>query len=658
MTQLELEKKLMLESHLGQREITDARVLDAFRTVPREGFLPPDMTEFAYKDSPLPLSEGQTISQPYIVALTMQAMELRGGERVLEVGTGSGYAAAILARCALEVFTIERIASLAASAEQRLRSLGFDNVTVRCGDGSLGWPEEAPFDAIAVAAGGPEAPPALLAQLKIGGRLVIPIGPEEDQSLVRITRVGAADYRTEPLLKVRFVPLIGEQGFRAPATARAEHSVALLVRETAERIDDLETAPLDALLDRIADARVVLIGEATHGTSEFYRMRARLTQELISRRGFAFVAVEADWPDAARIDDYVKGDVRPSRHEFVPFARFPTWMWRNDEVHAFVEWLRAFNAERPDRKVGFHGLDLYSMFTSIAAVLHYLDDIDPTAAAVARSRYGTLTPWQRDPSAYGKAVLTGRYQSSEAVAIAMLNDLLKARLEYVRRDGERFFDAAQNARLVADAERYYREMYYGSVQSWNLRDSHMFETLRSLFGFYGPNSKGIVWEHNSHVGDAQATEMGLRAEHNLGQLCRKAFADRAYLIGQGTDHGTVIAASNWEAPMQRMNVPPSHPDSYERICHDSGVPAFALHLRSPARAVLREELMTARLERAIGVIYRPDTERLSHYFHASLPLQFDEYLWFDRTRALSPLDGRQPVKRVSADLPSTYPFGL
>ena len=223
MTDLEVEKKRMLESHLRRRDITDALVLEAFRTVPREDFLPPDMAEFAYEDSPLPLNEGQTISQPYVVALTAQALELHGGERVLEVGTGSGYAAAILARCALEVFTIERIASLAASAEQRLRRLGFDNVTVRCGDGSLGWPEEAPFDAIAVAAGGPEAPPALLAQLKIGGRLVIPIGSEANQSLVRITRVGAGDYRTEPLLKVRFVPLIGEQGFAA-AGARARRA--------------------------------------------------------------------------------------------------------------------------------------------------------------------------------------------------------------------------------------------------------------------------------------------------------------------------------------------------------------------------------------------------------------------------------------------------
>ena len=216
--------------------------------------------------------------------------------------------------------------------------------------------------------------------------------------------------------------------------------------------------------------------------------------------------------------------------------------------------------------------------------------------------------------------------------------------------------ASQNARLVADAEGYYRAMYYGSVTSWNLRDTHMFETLRSLLAFHGPGSKGIVWEHNSHVGDAAATEMGVRGEHNVGQLCRTLLGEQAYLVGFGTDHGTVAAASNWDEPMQRMRVVPARDGSYERIFHETGVPAFALHLRKPARRAVREDLASPRLERAIGVVYRPQTELQSHYFHASLPHQFDEYIWFDETRAVRPLEDA-PRPR-SSELPDTYPFGL
>ncbi len=660
-----LKRMHMVDAQLVRRGITDRMVLQAFSSVPREAFVPEELADSAYEDSPLPIGEDQTISQPYIVAVTLEALELRGGERVLEVGTGSGYAAALLGQMAREVYTVERLPALAESAQERLTRLGYANVHVRTGDGSLGWSEHAPYDAIAVAAGGPKVPDALKAQLAIGGRLVIPVGTEETgQILLRVTRDAENVFHEEELAAVRFVPLIGEEGWTeevdphilgAPAKLSPAASVAQLLREVAEPIDRIETARIDALIDRVADARVVLLGEATHGTSEFYRMRARITQELIKRRGFQFVAVEADWPDASRVDDYVLGGKRRSVLDFTPFERFPEWMWRNDDVHDFVEWLRAYDADHPAQKVGFHGLDLYSMFTSIAAVLTYLDTVDPSAASIARHRYGRLTPWQRDPAAYGEAVLAGRSESSESAVVAMLRDMLARRLDYARRDGERFFDAAQNARVVADAEAYYRAMYYGSAASWNLRDGHMFETLRSLLAFYGPESKGIVWEHNSHVGDASATEMSIRGEENIGELCRSAFGPRVYIVGFGTDHGTVAAASGWDEPMERMTVRPSHPASYEYVCHESGVPAFLVPLRTPARRAVRDELLAPRLERAIGVIYRPETELPSHYFQASLAEQFDEYVWFDETRAVRPLD---TSRRSTSELPDTYPFGL
>jgi len=293
------------------------------------------------------------------------------------------------------------------------------------------------------------------------------------------------------------------------------------------------------------------------------------------------------------------------------------------------------------------------LFTSIGAVTTYLSGVDPAMAAVARRRYGCLSPWERDPAAYGQAVLSGRYRDCEDAVVAMLRDMLNRRIEYSQRDGDRFFDAAQNARLIAAAERYYRVMYYGSVESWNLRDQHMFDSLERLLEFHGPGSKGIVWEHNSHVGNAAATEMGSRGEHNVGQLSRARFAESAFLVGFGTDHGTVAAASNWDGAMEIKRVRPSHEASYERLCHDSGVAAFMLHLRNPARQALPDELEAARLERAIGVVYRPETELMSHYFHACLPRQFDEYIWFDETRAVSPLPSV-----VAHGVPETYPFGL
>jgi protein-L-isoaspartate(D-aspartate) O-methyltransferase len=627
--------------------------------VRREGFVPSYLGEFAYDDTALPIEEEQTISQPYIVAYMIEALGLEGPERVLEIGTGSGYAAAVLGEIAREVFTIERHPGLAQGAEARLAEQGYENVHVRCGDGTLGWPEQAPFEAIVVAAGGPTVPESLREQLEIGGRLVIPVGESVgSQSLVKVTRVGEDEYRTEDLGAVRFVPLVGAEGWHAEekkAPARPATPLALpeQIAEHAELFDDLDDVSLDGLLERIGDARVVLLGEASHGTSEFYRMRSRITQALIERKGFDIVAAEADWPDAARIDHYVRDRDVPMQ-EWTAFARFPTWMWRNEEFVEFVEWMRLHNLElEHDRRVRFAGLDLYSLYNSIAEVLRFLDDRDPVAARAARERYGCLTPWQSDPAAYGRATLKGEYRSCEHEVARMLEELLQKRLGLMRGDDEGFFDAVQNAKLIADAELYYRIMYYGSHESWNLRDQHMFDTLEMLLRFKGPKSKAVIWEHNSHVGDARATAMSARGELNVGELCRKRFGDASYSIGFGTDHGTVAAASYWDGPMEVKAVVPAHADSYEAVFHQVKSPGLMLGLRDSLDPELHRRLMEARLERAIGVIYRPETELASHYFQAVLPRQFDEYIWFDDTRAVTPLD----VRKLEG-VPDTYPFGL
>ncbi len=652
----------MVRRQIAGRGIADRRVLAAMEKVPREAFLAEAMQEFAYEDTPLPIEEGQTISQPYIVARMAEAADVGPGDRVLEIGAGSGYAAAVLGELAGRVFTIERHPALADLARARLRQLGYDNVEVRTGDGTLGWPEQAPFDAIIATASGPRVPEAWRAQLAVEGRLVMPVGETPThQRLIRLTRTGPETWHEEEIEEVRFVPLIGEQGWpeehethqqRPRRDARPTGGLHQLIRAAEQPLPNLEDASFASAFDRYAGRRVVLLGEASHGTSEFYRARAAITRRLIEKYGFSFVAVEADWPDALTIDRYVRH--LPARPGARPaFRRFPTWMWRNTDVEAFVEWLRGHNERQPaERRAGFFGLDIYSLADSIAAVLAYLDKVDPAAAKAARERYGCLTPWQHDPAVYGRAVLSERYRACEAEMVAALRDLLAKRLEYAAHDGEQFFDAAQNARLAAAAERYYRAMYYGSAESWNLRDRHMFETLQHLLAHRGDGAKAVVWAHNSHIGDARFTDMGrVRGELNLGELCRGRFGEEAALIGFGTHAGTVAAASDWDAPMEVKEVRPSREDSVERQFHTAGQPRAVLHLDTPGE--LRRRLRSPRLERFIGVIYRPETELQSHYAEVELPGQFDAYVWFDRTTAVTPLP---TVQRPG--VPETYPFGL
>ncbi|MBW8745261.1 MAG: protein-L-isoaspartate(D-aspartate) O-methyltransferase [Sphingomonas sp.] len=607
-------RDFMVDSQIAARGVRDAEVLDAMRLVPRERFVPEQLREFAYEDTPLPIEAGQTISQPYIVAHMIEAAAVGRDDRVLEIGAGSGYAAAVISRIAGQVYAIERHPQLAALARERMSALGYDNVEIRTGDGTQGWPDVAPFDAILVAAGGPAIPQPLCRQLAIGGRLVIPVGDADEQRLMRVTRRSEGNFEEEDLGDVRFVPLIGAHGWAEDAGSDAlvePRPLAAMIRDGAELLPGLDDPAFGRMFDRYADARIVLLGEASHGTSEFYRARAAITRRLIEEHGFTIVAVEADWPDAAAIDRHVRH--KPQAAEAEPaFRRFPTWMWRNTDVDAFVGWLREHNAGLPrERMAGFYGLDLYNMNGSIRAVIDYLDRVDPAAAAVARERYGCLTPWRSDPAAYGRMALNEGYARCEEAVVAMLRDLFAKQRAYAAADPDDFLDATQNARLIASAENYYRVMYYGAAESWNLRDTHMFDTLELLL---------------AADDDAKAV---------------------------GTHGGTVAAATDWDGPMEVKRVNPSRPDSYERHCHDSGIERFLLDLREGENKGLRSRLDEARLERFIGVIYRPDTERWSHYSTAILSRQFDGWVWFDETRAVTPLPTEQ---REGAE--ETYPFGV
>lgn len=451
-----------------------------------------------------------------------------------------------------------------------------------------------------------------------------------------------------------------------PRAAESSAPDANLLREVRERALPLSGEPedLDPLIEAAGAARFVLLGEASHGTHEFYRERARITRRLIEEKGFAAVAIEGDWPDAERVNRFLRGRGEDSgaAEALSGFRRFPPWMWRNADVLDFVGWLKEHNegSGRHGRsKVGFYGLDLYSLHNSMDAVLRYLDRVDSEAAQRARYRYGCFEHFDENLQAYGYAAGFNLSESCEKEVIRQLVELRAHAADYALRDGrvaaDEFFSAEQNARLVQNAERYYREMFRGRVSSWNLRDAHMVETAEALarhLESHGKAPKIVIWAHNSHLGDARATEMGERGEWNVGQLLRERHGEDVFSVGFTTYEGTVTAASEWDAPAERKRVLPALPASYEALFHAAGLPRFLLPLGKGAG---RSGLSVARLERAIGVIYLPGSERASHYFFARLPEQFDAVLHFDQTRAVEALEAAAP--RVP-EVPETYPFAV
>src|SRR5947209_17923063 len=440
-------------------------------------------------------------------------------------------------------------------------------------------------------------------------------------------------------------------------------SIIDAVREAAQPLEG-NARDYDPLLKLIGNAHFCLLGEATHGTHDFYRERAEITKRLIKEKGFTAIAVEADWPDAFRVNRYVRGlsDDRNADEALSGFKRFPTWMWRNTVVLDFVEWLRQYNTHRADSNgAGFYGLDLYSLFRSIEAVVAYLETIDPDAAKRARYRYSCFEHFGEDTQAYGYAAGFNLSKSCEDEVVAQLIELQQHTSDYAKRDGrvaeDEFFYAEQNARLARDAEEYYRTMFSERVSSWNLRDRHMAGTLDALVAHLDSpehTAKVVVWEHTSHLGDARATSMGQQGELNVGQLVRERYGNQAVLVGFSTYTGTVTAASDWDTPHERKRVRPALPDSYEALFHDTAVSNFLLTLHNNNNIV--KGLRGPRLERAIGVSYLPQRERLSHYFYARLPEQFDAVIHFDETHAVEPLD--RTSQWEAGEVPETYPTAL
>jgi len=415
----------------------------------------------------------------------------------------------------------------------------------------------------------------------------------------------------------------------------------------------------DPLLEWIGNRGLVLIGEASHGTHDFYRERAVMTRRLIEEKGFNSVAIEGDWPDAYRVHRFIRGTGQDAtaRDALGDFVRFPAWMWRNLDVLAFLDWLYQFNQTvAPQQRVGFYGLDLYSLHASIRAVLDYMEKVDPEGARRARYRYACFDHFGEDIQAYGYAASFGLTKDCEDQVVAQLVEIRRRSAELASRDGrvepDDYLSAEQNARLVQNAERYYRTMFGGRVESWNVRDEHMSETIAWLRQ-NRPGTKMVVWAHNSHLGDARATEMSSHGEHNVGQLMRGRFGNDVFLIGFTTHSGEVTAASEWDGPAERKIVRPALEASYEALFHQTEIPAFLLLLRNSG---VIQVLDKPRLERAIGVIYRPETERVSHYFRSRMPGQFDAVIHIDRTTALIPFERTSAWE--AGEVPETYPFAV
>lgn len=421
--------------------------------------------------------------------------------------------------------------------------------------------------------------------------------------------------------------------------------------------------PVVALCEK---AQVVLLGEATHGTHEFYKARAQITQRLIDEMGFNAVAAEADWPDSWRVNAWVRGGDGDTDavDALGGFRRFPQWMWRNGDMLDFIGWLEHRNRAKPSAQAGFYGLDLYSLGESMRSVLEYLKTTDPAAARQFSARYACFDHFGGDPRRYGLFTGTGVSKSCEEDVVAALVDMRRRRTAWLQRDGqpaeEAFFCAEQNAVVVADAERYYRTMLRGDAASWNLRDRHMMDTLLAVIEHLERTegrARVVVWAHNSHIGDARATQMSRRGEWNIGQLAREHFGPQAVLVGFTTYEGTVTAATEWDSPAMRRHVRPALPNSCERLFHEAGTGDFVLPLTAGTEAA--RTLDHPLLERAIGVIYRPETERESHYFLTRLARQFDAVVHFDNTRAVEPIE-RSPAWAGGGpeEVDETYPSGL
>lgn len=651
---LEAMKKVSIKELLKNKGISNKLLLEAFQNIPEALFSSETMRTYFHQD--LKSEENLDKIDPKIITVTriLEQLQVKEENKILITGVNSVSILAALSKIYKDVYAVEKTEAYAIWTLEVLKEIGITNVHLQTGNLEDGWTEQAPFNAILIATELKEIPTTLKIQLKVGAKLLAPIGPDWTHVMLKsIERVSETEYVTKALRGKYYIP----KPKTLPKTSTKvypESEITEEIKTNSIPFKTIKDFPMDGLLERIGDANVVLLGEASHGTSEFYTTREEITKALIEKKGFNLVCAEADWPDAEHVNNYIKN--RYESEDWMPFMDFPKWMWRNKEALSLMEWLKEHNTKH-NNTVGFYGLDLYGLENSINLLVKNLKNIDSELSDLAKSHYSGIIPYMTKPELYGRLVKDKALVSSEKEIANMLFDLLKNKNKL--NHSEAYFHAYQNATVVADAEHYYRTMHLDSTDSWNLRDAHMFYTLKSLLSYFGGKSKNeskaVVWAHNSHIGNAMGTEMYERGEINIGHLCKEHFGSKAYTIGFGTHTGTVAAANNWGEEVKIMSVNESAPGSYENLFHKTNIPNFTLPLRAEhSGEKLREVLSSPKLERAIGVIYRPKTELRSHYFKASLPLQFDEYIWFNETKAVTPLTGKTEASKHIDE----HPFGL
>lgn len=643
-------KYISIKEQLKDKGISNTLLLEAFKNIPEAFYLSESLHPYFYEDVRIEKSIENTEPRVIVIARMLEQLKVKEEEKILITGVDSIYILVVLSKIYKDVYTVETNNTYANWTLEVLKTIDITNVHIKIGNPEKGWEEKGPFDAILIATELKKISSTIKKQLKIGAQLLAPVGPDWSHVMLEIIkRVSEKEFITKAtrdsyfIPNPKMIPKIGTETY-------PENEIIDEIGINSIPFKSIKKFPIEGLLERIGDAKVVLLGEASHGTSEFYLTRQEITKALIEKKGFNFICAEADWSDAEQINNYVRNQYKAQ--DWMPFVRFPEWMWKNKEVLNFVDWLKEYNTKN-NNTIGFYGLDLYGLENSIDLVIKYLENIDEELAELAKSRYACIIPYMSNPAIYGKLVINNKLESCEKEVLKMLFDLLKNKNKL--NHSQEYFYAYQNATVVIDAERYYKAMYYGSAESWNLRDFHMFYTLKSLLAYYGKDTKTVVWAHNSHVGNALATEMYARGEINIGHLCREHFGKKSYHIGFGTNTGTVAAARNWGDKMEVININESIENSYENLCRRTNVSKFTLPLREEhSDKNLSHFLSTPRFQRAIGVVYKPETELMSHYFKCVLPSQFDEYIWFNKTKAVTPII----TKTEASKLKNIHPFGL